>query len=111
MPVAFLDLCQDPATLANNPGMVQAFHCMALYFPQLGQVTQWDNMVFAFVGDPVLQQIQSVLVVLGNVFNWAAAFAVPTMAAAQAAFMADLALQLLGLYQNNDPDTILYHPH
>jgi len=63
-----MNLCHNPATLANNPGVVQAFHKVALYFPQLRRVSPWDNMASDFVGNLVVQQIQN-FVVLGDVLS------------------------------------------
>jgi len=105
--VAFIMHCQDVAA-ANDPSIIQVYHHVSLYFPQIGHTTQWDNQAFAFFRDLVIQQVQSV-VIPGKVFNQVNVFSVPNAVAAQAAFAADPALTALGPYANNDPDTDQYH--
>ncbi len=107
---------------ANDPGLIQVYHRISLYFPQMGRASQWDNQAFAFFGDLVFQMVQS-MGIPRDAFNQVNAFSIPNTAAAQAAFAADLALATLGPYANNNPDTdqycswhimympIMYMPH
>jgi len=116
-PLALIVHCRDAAAAANDPGLIQVDHRLSLYFPQMGRALQWDSQAFAFVGDLVLQMVQSVGIP-GDAFSQVNAFSVPNAVVAQAAFAADPALATLGPYANNDPDTdqyrsrrIMYMPH
>jgi len=73
----------------------------------MGKATQWDNQAFAFFGDLVMQQVQSVIMP-GDVFNQVNAFNIPNLAATQATFAGDPALALVGPYANTDPNTDQY---
>jgi len=57
----------------------------------MGKAMQWDNQVFAFFGNLVMQQVQSIIMP-GNVFNQVNAFNVPNTAAMQVSFAGDPAL-------------------
>jgi len=101
----------------NDPGLIQVYYRISLYFPQMGWATQWDNQAFAFFEDLVFQMVQSV-VIPGDAFNQVNIFSIPNTVAAEAAFAADPALASLGPYANNDQDTdqyqtqcIMYMPH
>jgi len=106
-PVVLIILIHDAAVAPNDPGTVHVYHHTTLYFTQMGKAMQWDNQAFAFFGNLVMQQVQSIIVP-SDLFNQVNAFNVPNTAALQAAFAADLVLALAGLYTNNNPDTDQY---
>jgi len=104
-PISFLMLCCDKANAAgNDPGLVRVFHRAAMYFPNMGRESPWDNRTFAFVGDLVGQQIQTVMLPL-DIFHQVAIFTIPNELNLPALFAADPNAELVGPFANNDPDT------
>jgi len=103
-PLALLLLCRDDANAAvNDPGRIHVFHRAAMYFPQMGSETQWDHMAFAFIGDLVHQQIQTVRLPV-DAFHQVPVFIIPSAVRLANEFAADPTAELVGPYTNNDPE-------
>jgi len=79
------------------------FHHAAMYFPQMGHETEWDHMVFAFVGDLVHQQIQTVSLPV-DAFHQVPVFIIPSAIRLANEFAADPTTELVGPYTNNNPE-------
>jgi len=104
-PISFLMLCHDEANaMANDPGLVRVFHWAAMYFPNMGRESPWDNLTFAFVGDLVGQQIQMIMLPL-DIFHQVTIFTILNEISLLALFTADPNAKLVGPFANNDPDT------
>jgi len=97
-PLSLLIHCCDNANATtNDPGQVHVFHRAAIYFPQVGRETQLDHMAFAFAGDLVHQQIQTISLP-ADAFHQVPVFIIPSAVKLVNEYNANPTAQLVGPY-------------
>lgn len=108
-PVSLLLLSRDNAT--DNVGKVRLYHRVQRYTPSFVDVTQWDDQVFAFLGDLVAPANASSIVTVhldeatGSPFGPTNSFRIPEATLADASLAAAAPPDLLGPYNAQDADT------
>jgi len=76
-PISVLMLFLDKANAAaDDPGLIRVYHHAAMYFPNLGHDSPWDNMAFAFIGGLISQQVQKMLLPV-DLFHQVPVFMIP----------------------------------